>query len=216
VTEQTISVREELASSLTHGFGLVLSVAGLPGLIWLAARSGTVWHLVSAAVFGTSLVVLYASSTAYHSCRRPAAKRVFRACDHCAIYLLIAGSYTPFTLVTLRGRWGWALFAAIWTLCLLGIVGKVVAANRFREAAVALYVVMGWLAIVAIKPLFLLLSWTGLGWLLAGGLAYTAGLAFFALEGRVPYSHAIWHVFVMAGSACHYVAVVANVLLPKR
>ncbi len=214
--EEARRLREELASGLTHGLGLVFSLVGLPVLIGLALRYGSVWHIVSAAVYGATLVILYGSSTAYHSCRRPGLKRVLRAFDHCAIYLLIAGTYTPFTLITLRGPWGWSLFAAIWTLCLLGILAKVLAANRFRKANVALYVMMGWLAIVAIKPLWLMLSRTGVEWLLAGGVAYTAGLIFFALEDRMPYSHAVWHVFVIAGSACHYAVIVANVLLPKR
>ncbi len=207
---------EELANTLTHGFGLLLSVAGLPVLIWLAVRYGTAWHVVAASVYGASLIVLYASSTAYHVCRRPGVKRVLRAFDHCAIYLLIAGTYTPFTLVTLHGPWGWALFASVWTLCFVGILAKVLAGSRFREANIALYVVMGWMAIIAVKPLLLVLSSASFGWLLAGGIAYTGGLLFFALDGVLPYSHAIWHVCVMAGSACHYVAVVGAVLLPKH
>jgi hemolysin III len=214
--EEAQRLREELASSLTHGFGLALSIIGLPVLIWLAVRYGTAWHIVSAAVYGATLVVLYGSSTAYHSCRRPAWKRVLRHFDHCAIYLLIAGTYTPFTLVTLRGPWGWGLFAAIWTLCALGIAGKTLAANRLRGATVGLYVAMGWLAILALKPLLVALSWHGVAWLLAGGVAYTAGLIFFALDDVLPYSHAIWHVFVIAGSVCHFVVVVGGVLVPKR
>lgn len=212
----TEALREELANSLTHGFGLALSIAGLPLLIWAAVRYGNYWHVLAASVYGATLVILYASSTAYHACRRARLKAVLQAFDHCAIYLLIAGSYTPFTLITLRGPWGWSLFAAVWGLCVIGILFKVLAANRFREATVVLYVIMGWLAIVAVKPLLLILSWTGLGWLLAGGVAYTAGLVFFALDGVLPYSHAIWHVFVITGSTCHYIAVVGNVLLPRH
>jgi hemolysin III len=215
-THNLRTLREEVANSLTHGFGLALSLAGLPVLIWLAVRHGTAWHIVSCSIYGATLVLLYASSTLYHSLRAPAAKRVFRIFDHSAIFLLIAGTYTPFTLVTLRGPWGWSLFGAVWGLCVVGIVLKAVAAQRFRVASLLLYVAMGWMGIIAIQPLLLLAGKWGLALLLAGGVAYTAGLIFFALETILPYSHAIWHLFVLAGSACHYLAVVLIVLLPKR
>lgn len=208
-------LREELANSLTHGCGLALSIAGLPVLIILAVLHGTAWHIVSCAVYGATLVALYASSTAYHSCRSEKMKQVFRVCDHSAIYLLIAGTYTPFTLITLRGPWGWTLFGLAWGLCIIGVTAKALAAHRFMGLSIALYVAMGWMVLIAVKPLLAAMPAAGLEWLFAGGIAYTAGLVFFAWEA-LPFNHAIWHVFVLAGSACHYVAVVWTVLLPPR
>lgn len=209
------SLREELANSLTHGLGLLLSLAGFPVLLWLAVRHGNAWYIVSCSVYGATLVLLYAVSTLYHSLRSPGVKRVFRIIDHSSIFLLIAGTYTPFTLVTLRGPWGWSLFGAIWGLSVLGIVLKTLAMHHMRIAGPILYLAMGWLAVLAIKPLILLLTWHTFLLLVAGGLAYSVGVIFFAWE-KVPYNHAIWHVFVLAGSVCHYVAVVNAVLLPRH
>lgn len=222
-TDSATQLREELVNSLTHGFGLLLSAIGCPVLVWLALQHGGLWNVVSSGVYGSTLVLLFASSTLYHSCRRPAVKHILRLCDHSAIYLLIAGTYTPFTLVTLHGPWGWSLFAVVWALCFLGIADRAKRARRGpnvsaeahvaspRSLSPALYIVMGWMAVVAIKPLLALLTWHGLAWLLAGGMAYTFGLVFFAWE-TFPYNHAIWHLFVMAGSACHYVAVLTAVV----
>ena len=212
---EAAALREELANSLTHGCGLALSLAGLPILIWLSWTRGTVWHLVSCAVYGSTLVLLYASSTAYHSCRSENWKRVFQIFDHSAIYLLIAGTYTPFTLITLRGPWGWTLFGLAWTICVVGVLLKALAAHRFLLASYVMYVVMGWMVVVALKPLLAHLTSLGVEWLFAGGIAYTAGLVFFAWD-TLPFNHAIWHVFVLAGSACHYMAVITTILPRAR
>jgi hemolysin III len=202
---------EEVANCATHGFGLALSVVGLVTLVVLAVTRGGALHVVSGGVYGASLVALYSASTLYHAARTPRAKSLWRLFDHCCIYLLIAGTYTPFTLVTLRGGWGWALFAVVWGLALAGILVRVLFGERFRAAAVASYVLMGWLAVVAIKPLFELVPAGAILLIVAGGLAYTAGVFFFACH-RVPHNHAIWHLFVLLGSVCHYLAVVLYVM----
>ena len=202
---------EEAANSVTHGVGLGLSVAGLILLVVLAVLRGTAWHIVGCSVFGVSLVSLYAASTLYHSSRSPRAKHVLKIVDHAAIYLLIAGTYTPFTLVNLRGSWGWALLGVIWVLCLLGMLFKVFHVNRFPILSTAIYVLMGWLAVVAVKPLFTYVALGGIVWLFAGGLLYTTGVVFYAWK-RVPFNHAIWHVFVLGGSICHYFAVLFYVI----
>jgi hemolysin III len=205
---------EELANRITHGIGLVLSVAGLAGLTTLSIIRGSAWHIAGCTTFGVTLVLLYAASTLYHSFHRPRLKRILKVLDHAAIYLLIAGTYTPFTLVNLRGLWGWILFTLIWSLCLFGIVWKLFHAERFRVVSTIIYVAMGWLVLIAVKPLMAAVPLSGIAWLLAGGLFYTTGVLFFALR-RVPYNHAIWHVFVMAGSICHYFAVLLYVV-PAR
>lgn len=201
----------EVANCLTHGFGLALSLVGLVALLALALSRGEMLHAVSGGVYGASLVALYASSTLYHAARSPRAKSRMRLFDHCCIYLLIAGTYTPFTLVTLRGGWGWTLFASVWALALAGILTRVLFGERFRAAAVASYVLMGWLAVVAAKPILALVPLGAILLIVAGGLAYTAGVFFFACR-RVPHNHAIWHVFVLVGSVCHYLAVVLYVM----
>lgn len=205
--------REELASALTHGLGATAALAGGAVLITLAALYGNGWQLGAAIVFGVCLVLLYLASTLYHSFQHPVLKGRLKVFDHCAIYLLIAGTYTPFTLVALRGPWGWGLFAAIWTLALAGVVFKLFHTGRFRRLSTLIYVAMGWLVLVAIRPVLAALdAWT-FGWLLAGGVFYTLGTVFYHREA-LPYSHAIWHVFCIAGSVCHYVAVMAQVTLP--
>jgi hemolysin III len=205
---------EELANCVTHGVGLALSVAGLVALVLLAWAYGDAWHRVSCGVYGASLVMLYLASTLYHGARRPRAKRVLQVLDHCGIYLLIAGTYTPFTLVTLRGAWGWTLFGLVWGLSLAGILFRLVFGERFRLAAVASYVMLGWLCVIAAKPILTLVPVGALLWIAAGGLAYTTGVFFFAAT-RIRHHHAIWHLFVLGGSVCHYVAVVLYVL-PTR
>jgi hemolysin III len=202
---------DELASALTHGIGLLLSLAGVPVLIVLAATRGSVWHVIGVSIYGASLIALYAASTIYHSVQHPPAKRVLRLMDHSAIYLLIAGTYTPFTLVTLRGSWGWTLLGLIWLVALLGIAWKLVHVGRYMVVSTLLYIAMGWLVLVAVRPLFRALPMSGLVWLFAGGLAYTLGTIFFGLS-RLRLNHAIWHVCVIAGSCCHYVAVLRYVL----
>lgn len=202
---------EELVNSLTHGLGLALCLAGVPLLIVLAALRGGARQIVGVSIYGACLLALYAASTLYHALPGPRAKRFFRFLDHSSIYLLIAGTYTPFTLAVLRGGWGWTLFGLVWGISALGILWKVFFLERLEAVSVALYVAMGWLAVIAIKPLFAALHTGGMLWILAGGLAYTGGLVFFGWK-RVPYNHAIWHLFVMAGSLCHYLAVMRYVV----
>jgi len=203
--------REELANALTHGLGATAALAGGAVLVTLAALHGDGWQLTGAIVFGASLLLLYVASTLYHAVPHPTAKARLKVLDHCAIYLLIAGTYTPFTLVGLRGPWGWSLFAAIWVLAVAGVVFKLFFTGRFRLLSTAIYVAMGWLVIVAIRPRRGGLANWRFGWLLAGGLCYTLGTVFYH-RPRLRYSHAIWHLFVVAGSVCHYIAVMAQVL----
>lgn len=207
-------VRAEFASALTHGLGAVAALAGGAVLITLAALHGDNWQLGASIVFGVTLLLLYVASTLYHSIQHPILKARLKVFDHCAIYLLIAGTYTPFTLIGLRGPWGWGLFIAIWTLAVFGVVFKLFYTGRFKLLSTAIYIAMGWLVIVAIKPMLNSLdAWT-LGWLLAGGLSYTLGTYFYHRES-IRYSHAIWHLFVIGGSVCHFIAVTAQVLLPR-
>lgn len=207
-------IRHEIASALTHGLAAVAALAGSAVLITLAALHGDAWQLGASIVFGVTLLLLYVASTLYHSIQHPVAKGRLKVFDHCAIYLLIAGTYTPFTLIGLRGPWGWGLFTAIWVLAFAGVVFKLFYTGRFKRLSTLIYVAMGWLIMVAIKPMLNALdAWT-LGWLLAGGLFYTLGTYFYHRE-TIPYSHAIWHMFVIAGSVCHFIAVTAQVLPPR-
>jgi hemolysin III len=218
MTERAPSLGEEIASSVTHGLGLVAAVAALPVLVVTAARRGDPWGIVGGAVFGATLVLLYAASTLYHALpagRAPRAKRLFRVLDHAAIYLLIAGTYTPFMLGPMRGPWGWSLFGAVWGLAVCGVTLKSTIGFRFPQASTALYLLMGWLVLVAVGPLAASLDRTSLLWLVAGGVCYTAGVPFYAWE-RIRYGHAVWHLFVAAGSACHLVAVLLGVLTIGR
>ena len=202
---------EELVNAFTHGTGALMSAAGLGVLLVLACLNGTALHIVSCSIYGLTLVLLYTASTLYHSARSPRLKHAFRIVDRSCIYLLIAGSYTPFTLVTLQGGWGWTLFGLVWVLAAAGIVFQLFFANRFKILSAVGYLLMGWLAVFAIKPLIESLPAGGFAWLLAGGLVYTAGALFYLLK-KLPYNHAIWHFFVLGGSACHYVAVLLYVL----
>jgi len=203
---------EELANAVTHGVGLVLSIAGLIVLIVLAAMRGTAWHIVSCAIYGTTLVCLYAASTLYHGIPSKRLKRALRIFDHCAIYLLVAGTYTPFLLVNLRGPWGWSLFGVVWGMALVGIILKFWFVDHFQILSTTVYLLMGWLAIIAVRPILLLVPVTGLVWLAVGGLLYTVGVVFFAWK-RIPYHHVVWHVFVLGGSTCHYFAILYSVVL---
>lgn len=202
---------DEIANSVTHGVGVLLSVVGLVFLMILAGRRGTAWHVVSCAIYGTSLVLLYLFSTLYHALPGRRTKYVFRIFDHSSIYLLIAGTYTPFMLVNLRGPWGWSIFVVIWTLAISGVVFKSLAVGRFAALSATIYVLMGWLVLIAIRPLLHAIPWNGFLWLVAGGVFYTVGVLFFAAD-RIRYFHMIWHLFVMAGSACHFAAVMCSVI----
>ncbi len=207
-------LRDEIANALTHGLGAAAALAGGAVLITLAAIYGDGWQLAGAIVFGVALLLLYTASTLYHAIQHPVAKGRLKVFDHCAIYLLIAGTYTPFTLVGLRGTWGWSLFAAIWTLAVAGVVFKLFYTGRFKRLSTAIYIAIGWLVVVAFKPLLSSVDTWTLGWLLAGGLAYTLGTVFYHRES-IRYSHAIWHLFVIAGSVCHFVAVGSHVVGPR-
>ncbi|BET68726.1 hemolysin III family protein [Opitutales bacterium ASA1] len=205
------SWREELANALTHGLGWALSIAGLAVAVVLAARHGDAWVVTSVAIHGATLVALYAASTLYHSVRSSAWKRWLRRLDHAAIFLLIAGTYTPFVLVNLRGPWGWSLFGVVWGIALTGVGFKLFFAGRFVLLSSAAYVLLGWLILIAIKPLLASVPTTGFALLCAGGVCYTAGVVFY-LWRRLPYHHAVWHLFVLAGSICHYFAVLRSVV----
>jgi len=189
-----------LLNSLTHGIGAGLAVAALAILVSI---SGDTWRVVSFAIYGSCLVTLYLASAFYHAFKAPGAKRIFRILDHSAIFLLIAGSYTPITLVAMRGAWGWTLFGLIWGMALAGVVLEVFFIDRLRWLTLATYVGMGWLVIIAVKPLVDALPWGALAWLAAGGLLYTGGVVFYIWE-KLPFGHAIWHLFVLGGSACHF------------
>jgi hemolysin III len=203
--------REEIANSLTHGIGAVLAVAGLVVLVTFAARYGNAWHVVSCSVFGAALIVSFTTSTLYHSVRVGHIKRTLRALDHSAIFLLIAGTYTPFMLVNLRGPWGWSLFAVIWTLTFAGIALRLLLKGRLHGLVVSIYLAMGWAVVVATQPMLERVATGGLILLAAGGLAYTAGVIFYKWR-RLPYNHAIWHGFVLAGAALHFFAVLFYVI----
>jgi hemolysin III len=200
------SFGEEIANSISHGVGLLAAVAAIPTLMASAVRRGSVAGIVGASVFAVTVVLLYLTSTLYHALPRNRVKRVFRVLDHSAIFLLIAGTYTPFTLGVLRGTWGWALFGLVWGFAILGVVLKAVGGVRYPRLSTCLYLGMGWLILVAVKPLWLRVPPAGLLWLLAGGIAYTAGVALFAAQ-RFRYTHFLWHLFVLAGTACHFIAV---------
>ena len=202
---------DELANSITHGIGLLLATAGVLVLIVLASLHGSARHIVTCSIYGSTLVFMYAASTLYHSVQMPRAKHVLRIVDHSAIYLLIAGTYTPFTLVQIRGGWGWTLFGLVWGLTVVGIAWKALFIRRFAVVSGIIYVLMGWMVVIAVKPLLQHVPLGAIAWLIAGGLAYTAGLVFFAGK-RIPHHHAIWHVFVLVGSICHYIAVLLYVV----
>ena len=196
---------EEWANSITHGIGVVLSIIGLPVLIVMAVARGEISLLVGSSIFGGTLVFMYAASTLYHSSRKPSLKRILRILDHIAIYLLIAGTYTPFVLLYFDGGWAWTLLCLEWGIALAGIVFKLFFTGRFGVASTIVYIAMGWLAAGVFKPLLMAAPFGCVAWMAAGGLLYTSGIVFYAWE-RLPYNHAIWHVFVLGGSLCHYLA----------
>jgi len=205
---------EEILNSATHGLGLLLSIAGLVVLLVLADKYGDARRAVCFSIYGSSLVLLYAASTLYHSFPLGRTKEVFKVIDHSAIYILIAGSYTPFALISLRGGWGWAIFGVIWGLALVGIVFKVFFVKRFRILSTLIYLAMGWLSVIAIRPMLNSIPMGGILWLLAGGAFYTLG-AVFHFFNQVSFNHAVWHMFVLCGSVCHYFAILFYVLPMK-
>lgn len=205
-------IGEEIANAITHGIGAALAIAGLVLLLVKAAHTGTPWHITSFAIFGATMVILYIASTLYHALVPPRAKRTFRKFDHMSIYLLIAGTYTPFCLTLLNGWLGWIIFGTVWACAILGIVFKALHTGRAETISTILYMVMGWMVIFFIKPVYSGMTATGFTWLLLGGLAYSLGVVFFVLE-RIRFSHSIWHLFVIGGSTFHFFAVLT--LLPS-
>jgi len=201
----------EKFNALTHLVGAVLALAGTVVLIVLAALGGDPWKIVSVSIYGATLILLYSFSTLYHSLRGRA-KVILRKLDHNSIYLLIAGSYTPFCLVTLRGPWGWSLFGVVWGLAAFGILQELMQRSEARILSVVIYVVMGWVALAALAQLRHALGPAGFAWLVAGGLFYTVGIVFYVIDKRLAHAHGIWHLFVIAGSACHYVAILLYVV----
>ncbi len=195
---------EEIANSVTHAIGVGLAIAALVVLTVFAALKGDPWRVVGFSVYGATLVFVYAASTLYHSFQSPRVKRLFRELDHVAIFLLIAGTYTPVTLIAMRGPWGWTIFGLIWALALVGIAAKFTLARRVRGLSTTLYLVMGWMVVVAVGPLLESVPPGLVLWLLAGGIFYSLGVIFWALH-RMPFHHAVWHLFVLAGSTCHFI-----------
>ena len=205
------SLGEEIANSITHGIGIVLAIAALVILTAFAGIYGNVWHIVSVSIYGTTLILLYTASTLYHSIQHPRAKRILQILDHSAIYLLIAGTYTPFTLVSLRGPLGWWLFGVVWGFAVLGTVFQSSLMKRWRAVSLVLYIGMGWAIIVAIKPLIVSVATGGIVFLILGGLAYTTGILFYVWK-KLKYHHAVWHLFVLTGSILHFFAVLFYVV----
>lgn len=201
----------EKFNAWSHLIGAVLAAIGAVWLLVLASSTGDLWKIVAVAIYGVTLLLLYSISTLYHSMRGPA-KRVMQKLDHLSIYLLIAGSYTPFCLVTLRGPWGWILFGIVWSLALIGMLQEIKPRSEARVLSLIIYAVMGWIVLVAVKPLIAALGMTGFKWLAAGGVLYTVGIIFFAYDSRFRHWHGIWHLFVMAGSLLHFVAILFYVL----
>jgi hemolysin III len=204
--ERPQSLGEEVANSVSHGIGLLAALAAFPILVTTALNRGDLAGIVGATVFATTMVLLYLTSTIFHALPPNRAKRVFQILEHSAIYFLIAGTYTPFTLGVLRGAWGWTLFGLVWSLAIVGTVFKALGGIRYTTFSTWVYLVMGWLVLIAIDPVWTLVPKWGLFWLLAGGIAYTVGAVFYMAE-RIPYFHFVWHLFVIMGTACHFIAV---------
>jgi hemolysin III len=214
LTGNDYTLGEEIAHAVSHGIGILLSIAGLVVMVVFASLYGNVWHIVSCSIFGATLILLYTASTLYHGITRPRAKRIFQRFDHAAIFLLIAGTYTPYTLVTLRGGWGWTLFGLVWGFAILGVVMETMVKKRIKWLSITLYLGMGWMVVVAIKPLLDSVASEGLILLLAGGLCYSLGVIFYAWK-RLAYHHAVWHLFVMGGSLLHFFSIFFYVLPPS-
>ncbi len=197
------SLGEEIANAITHGMGVGLSIAALVILVVFAAQQSDAWKVVSFSIYGAAMIMLYTASTLYHSFHQPKIKRFFRILDHCSIFLLIAGTYTPITIGTMRGGWGWTLFGIIWGLALLGVNLKIFALGKLKAVSIAVYIFMGWMVLIAVKPLMQAAPPSFLMWMLIGGLSYTLGIIFYAAK-RLPYHHSIWHLFVLGGSISHF------------
>jgi hemolysin III len=208
------TVGEEIANAISHGVGTLAAIAITPFLIIKAIPLGA-GAIAGSAIFAASMIILYASSAIYHGLPQSQAKKIFQILDHGAIFLLIAGTYTPFTLSVLQGAWGWTLFGVIWGLAIVGVVMKTIHTNGTSKLSLALYLAMGWLAVVAVRPLYYSMPAWGLFWILAGGVMYSAGVAFFAYDHRGKFNHFIWHLFVLAGTSCHVVAVIRFALAHK-
>ncbi|MFP4499408.1 MAG: PAQR family membrane homeostasis protein TrhA [Candidatus Hydrogenedentota bacterium] len=201
------TIAEEVANAITHGIGVVFSFVALVMLVVFATQGGDIWRIVSVSIFGSTLILLYAASTLYHALPQPNVKRIMRIVDHGAIYLLIAGTYTPFLLGDMRGPWGWSLFGVLWGAALSGIIFKIFFVGRFNFIATMLYLAMGWTVVVAFKPAIESIPMAALILMAIGGIAYTSGVVFYLWE-RLPYNHAIWHLFVLTGSAFHFAAII--------
>ena len=204
--ERPQSLGEEIANSVSHGVGLLLALIGFPVLVMATLKRGDMMEALGATVFAITMVLLYSTSMLFHACRQGRAKRIFQVLDHSAIYLLIAGTYTPFTLGVLHGTWGWTLFGLVWSMAAVGIVLKVLGGIRYNTMSTLVYLGMGWLVVIAAHTVWTLVPGWGIFWLFAGGIAYTAGAAFFLAE-RIRFFHFVWHLFVIAGTACHFIAV---------
>ncbi|MGI6200600.1 MAG: PAQR family membrane homeostasis protein TrhA [Christensenellales bacterium] len=202
---------EEIFNAVSHGVGTLLSIAALVVGVVFAALYGDAWRVVSAAIYGATLIILYCMSTLYHAITNPTAKKVFRVFDHCSIFFLIAGTYTPYTLVTLRGPWGWSLFAVVWAAAILGTVLNAISIERFKKFSIVCYVAMGWVVILAVNPLLQALPMPGFWLLIGGGVVYTLGIIFYKLK-NLRYAHSIWHLFVLGGSALHFFSILLYVL----
>jgi hemolysin III len=205
---RTVSTGEEIANAITHGIGALLAVAALVVLIVMAAIHGSVWHIVSFSIFGATLVLLYFASTLYHSLTHAKAKRIFHKFDHISIYLLIAGTYTPFCLTALRGWIGWTVLGVVWSCAILGAVLKAISVGKRIKLSTVLYILMGWVILVAIQPLYKAMPFNGFLFLIAGGISYTIGTIFF-IRNQVKYNHSVWHLFVLGGSMLHFFAVLS-------
>ena len=211
MTTKNYTLGEEIANAITHGIGALLGVAALIILVWHALTGGTVWHLVSGIIYGSSLILLYMASTLYHAITNMRAKRILQLMDHAAIFILIAGTYTPFLLVNLRGPWGWSLFTVIWTIAIAGVFLETMKKERIKWLSLTLYLGLGWMAVIAIKPMLELVNSTALWLLLAGGLSYTLGVVFYVWKS-MRYHHAIWHLFVLSGSVFHLFSILEGVM----
>jgi hemolysin III len=210
-TDMEYSVVEEITHAVTHGIGVILSIAGLSWMLYVSIVASDAWRIAASAVYGTTLIALFLASTVYHSMYASRHREIFKLLDHCAIYLLIAGTYTPFLLVAMRSDTGWWLFGTVWALATAGIVKKLWFRHRFPKLSLASYLVLGWLIVVAAPQMAEAIGPNGMAWLVAGGLSYSVGAIFYALE-RMPFNHAVWHIFVLAGGVCHFFGVALHVL----